>query len=95
MLRNRGSGEEYWAAFDFQGRPLAPNSYVSIRRGTTRVSIQASPLKWGKSRESVWPNGEFRDDADNFTGSGCGTVRGQRIKVEPLPEACQNIQPLQ
>jgi len=40
-------------------------------------------------------NGEFRDVAGNVTSSGCGTIRGERIKVEPLPTQCQSITPPQ
>lgn len=38
-------------------------------------------------------NGEFRDAAGNITRSLCTTFRATRLKVEPLPEQCQSIQP--
>ena len=40
-------------------------------------------------------NGEFHDAAGNITQSRCATVRGARIKVEPLPDQCQGITPPQ
>jgi len=40
-------------------------------------------------------NGEFRNVAGNVTSSGCGTIRGERIKIEPLPPQCQSIMPPQ
>ena len=40
-------------------------------------------------------NGERRDPNGNLIFSRCTTIRGTRIKVEPLPEQCQSItQPL-
>lgn len=38
---------------------------------------------------------EFRDAAGNLTRSACATFRAARIKVEPLPDQCQNITPPQ
>ena len=38
-------------------------------------------------------NGEQRDANGNLTFNRCGTVRGTRIKVEPLAEQCQSITP--
>ena len=40
-------------------------------------------------------NAEFRDAAGNITRNGCGTFRGERIKIEQLPSQCQNITPPQ
>ncbi len=38
-------------------------------------------------------NGEQRDANGNLIFNRCGTVRGTRIKIEPLAEQCQNITP--
>jgi hypothetical protein len=38
---------------------------------------------------------ERRDAAGNLLFSGCATARGERIKVEPLPEQCRSITPPQ
>jgi len=40
-------------------------------------------------------NGEERDAAGNLVSSRCGTLRGQRITIEPLAPLCQNIMPPQ
>jgi hypothetical protein len=40
-------------------------------------------------------NGEQRDAAGNLIFTRCGTVRGERIKVEPLAPQCQSISPPQ
>lgn len=36
-------------------------------------------------------NGETRDAAGNLSSNRCATVRGQRMKVEPLAPQCQTI----
>ena len=38
-------------------------------------------------------NGEQHDANGNLIFNRCGTVRGTRIKIEPLAEQCQNITP--
>ena len=38
-------------------------------------------------------NGERRDPNGNLILSACATIRGTRIKVEPLPDQCQSITP--
>jgi hypothetical protein len=40
-------------------------------------------------------NGEERDAVGNVISSRCGTLRGDRITVEPLAPQCQNIVPPQ
>jgi hypothetical protein len=40
-------------------------------------------------------NGEQRDAAGNLVFNRCTTVRGERIKVEPLAPQCQSITPPQ
>jgi hypothetical protein len=40
-------------------------------------------------------NGESRDADGNLIFNRCATVRGERIKVEPLPPQCQSITPPQ
>lgn len=38
-------------------------------------------------------NGERRDANGNLIFSGCTTIKGTRINVEPLPDQCQSITP--
>lgn len=38
-------------------------------------------------------NGEERDAAGNVVANRCGTVRGERITIEPLAPQCQSIVP--
>jgi hypothetical protein len=40
-------------------------------------------------------NAEVRDAAGNLMLSACNTLRGQRIRAEPLPAQCQSITPPQ
>jgi hypothetical protein len=40
-------------------------------------------------------NGEQRDVAGNLLFNRCGTIRGDRLKIEPLAPQCQNIVPPQ
>jgi hypothetical protein len=40
-------------------------------------------------------NGEERDASGNVISSRCGTLRGDRITIEPLAPQCQNIVPPQ
>jgi hypothetical protein len=61
--------------------------------GTVKVRVRLRLI--GNDEFVGVSNGEYRDAAGNVTRSGCGTVKGQRIKVEPLPETCQNILPPQ
>jgi hypothetical protein len=61
--------------------------------GTVKVRVRAYLI--GKDELVGVSNGEFRDAAGNVTSSGCGTVKGERIKVEALPPECQNITPPQ
>lgn len=61
--------------------------------GTLRVRVRLRLI--GNDEFVGVSNVELSDAAGKVILSGCGTVRGQRIKVEPLPEACQNIVPPQ
>lgn len=49
----------------------------------------------GKDEYVGVANGERRDANGNLVFSRCTTVKGTRIKVEPLPTQCQNITPPQ
>ena len=40
-------------------------------------------------------NAEERDAAGNLVSNRCGTVRGERITIEPLAPQCQKIVPPQ
>jgi len=61
--------------------------------GTLTVRVKLSVT--GKDQFVGVSNGEQRDAAGNLVFNACGTLRGQRIKVEPLPLQCQSITPPQ
>ncbi len=61
--------------------------------GTLTVRVKLTVT--GKDEFVGVSNGEQRDAAGNLVFNVCGTVRGQRIKVEPLPLQCQSITPPQ
>ena len=61
--------------------------------GTLTVRVRLSVT--GRDNFVGVSNGEQRDAAGNLIFSRCGTVRGERIKVEPLAPQCQSITPPQ
>jgi hypothetical protein len=61
--------------------------------GTATIRVRLSVT--GKDTFVGVSNGEYRDAAGNITRNGCGMVRGERIKIEPLSAQCQNITPPQ
>ncbi len=61
--------------------------------GTLKVRTRVTVI--GKDGYVGIANGEFRDAAGNVMRSGCATIRGERIKIEPLPPQCQSITPPQ
>lgn len=61
--------------------------------GTATIRVRLSVT--GRDTFVGVSNGEYRDVAGNITRSGCGTVRGERIKIEPLAPQCQSITPPQ
>ena len=63
-----------------------PGGTVVIR---VRITITAADDFIGVS------NAEERDAAGNLVSNRCGTVRGDRITIEPLAPQCQNIVPPQ
>jgi hypothetical protein len=58
---------------------------------TVRVKLAIT----GKDTFVGVSNGEARDAAGNLVFNRCVTVRGERIKVEPLSPQCQSITPPQ
>jgi hypothetical protein len=76
-----------WTALEqlFDGNG-APGGTVTIR---VRVKITGVDEFVGVS------NAEERDAAGNLVSNRCGTVRGERITIEPLAPQCQNIAPPQ
>jgi hypothetical protein len=62
---------------------------------TGSVRVRATLNLTGKDQFVGVSNGEQRDPAGNVVFSGCGTVRAERIKVEPLSAQCQSITPPQ
>ena len=61
--------------------------------GTVKIRVKLTVT--GRDTFVGVSNGEFRDVAGNITQSRCATVRGARLKLEPLPEQCQSITPPQ
>jgi hypothetical protein len=58
-------------------------------QGTVTVRVKLTLI--GKDEFVGVSNGETRDAAGNSTSNRCGTVRGQRITIEPLAPQCQSI----
>ncbi len=61
--------------------------------GTLTVRVRLTVT--GKDTFVGVANGENRDAAGNLVFNRCTTVRGERIKVEPLAPQCQSITPPQ
>jgi hypothetical protein len=61
--------------------------------GTSKVRVKATVT--GKDTFVGVANAEDRDAAGNVVAARCATVRGDRIKVEPLAPQCQSITPPQ
>ena len=59
------------------------------------VTVRVRLTVTGKDEYVGVSNGEARDAAGNLIFSRCATIRGTRIKVEPLPDQCQSITPPQ
>ena len=84
---HRGSNEFLWT---FIGDNFnAMGNFVGTLKVRNKLSVT------GPDTFSGVNNSEARDAAGNLLFSGCNTVQGQRIKVEPLPEQCQSITPPQ
>ncbi len=61
--------------------------------GTTTVRVRLTVT--GPDTFVGVANGEQRDAAGNLVANRCSTLRGARIKVEPLSPQCQSITPPQ
>jgi hypothetical protein len=61
--------------------------------GTVKIRVKLT-IK-GKDEFVGVSNAEERNAAGVVTAIRCGTIKGARIKVEPLAEQCQNITPPQ
>ena len=66
---------------------------MGIFAGTLKVRARVTLT--GNDEYVGVANGEQRDAAGNLLFSRCATVRGERIKVEPLSPQCQSITPPQ
>ena len=66
---------------------------MGVFAGTLKVRVRITLI--GKDEFVGVSNGESRDAAGNVIFDRCGTVRGERIKIEPLARQCQNITPQQ
>ncbi len=61
--------------------------------GTLTVRVRLTLI--GKDEFVGSSNGEARDPDGNVIFNRCGTVRGERIQIEPLAPHCQGIAPAQ
>ena len=82
----RGSEFAFTAIEQLFSETGEPGDTVTIR---VRVTITGEDNFVGVS------NAEERDAAGNVVSNRCGTVRGERITIEPLAPQCQNIVPPQ
>ena len=62
-------------------------------QGTLKIRRRVTAT--GKNELAGVANAEIRDATGNVIANVCATVKGTRIKVEPLPEQCQSITPPQ
>ena len=60
---------------------------------STTVTIRVQLTMTGADSFVGVSNAEERDAAGNLVSNRCGTVRGERITIEPLAPQCQNIVP--
>ena len=61
--------------------------------GTIKVRVRLTVT--GRETFVGVSNGEQRDAAGNLIFNRCATIRGERIKIEPLSPQCQGITPPQ
>jgi hypothetical protein len=81
------SNEFAWTAIEqLFNETGEPGGIVTIR---VRVTITGADNFVGVS------NAEERDAAGNLVSNRCGTIRGERITIQPLAPQCQNIVPPQ
>ena len=62
-------------------------NFAGTLKVRTRITLIGEDLFIGVS------NVEQHDAAGKFVFTACGTIRGDRLKIEPLPPQCQNILP--
>jgi hypothetical protein len=84
---HRGGNEFAWTSTE--------DLFDAARAFTGTLTVRVRATVTGRNEFVGVSNGEFRDAAGNVTRSGCGTVRGERIKIEPLPDQCQSVTPPQ
>jgi hypothetical protein len=85
----RGLGGTEFASSGIEDLYDSAGNLTGTLRLRTRINLT------GKDQFVGVSNGEQRDAAGNVVFSGCGTVRGERIKLEPLSAQCQSITPPQ
>jgi len=82
-------GGDEFAATSTEDLFDALGNFVGTLKVRTRTTLIGEDLFIGVS------NGEQRDTAGNLVFSRCATIRGDRLKIEPLPSQCQTIVPPQ
>lgn len=60
-------------------------NFMGVLTGRSRLTFT------GKDEFTGITSGERRDANGNLLFAGCGAIRGTRLKVEPVPEQCQNL----
>jgi hypothetical protein len=97
--RRRPASRQYGAWVHLGGTEFASTGiedlYDSAGNLTGTLRLRTRVNLTGKDQFVGVSNGEQWDAAGNVVFSGCGIVRGERIKVESLPAQCQSITPPQ
>jgi len=93
--RNRPSGKQHGTWAHIEGNEFAYTFVedlfdgVGAFAGTLTIRVKLTLI--GKDEFVGVSNGESRDAAGNLVFNRCGTIRAQRIKIEPLAPQCQSI----
>lgn len=81
-------GNEYAYTFVSDGFDAAGSF-----QGTLKARFKITLI--GRDKFVGVDNAELRDATGNLVFSRCNTIRGERIKIEPISEQCQGITPPQ
>jgi len=97
--RTRPFSKQHGAWWRFGGNKFAFTFVEDLFDATGNfagaITVRVKGAITGKDTFVGVSNGEARDAAGNLIFNRCGTVRGERIKVEPLAPQCQSITPPQ
>lgn len=97
--RRRPSSKQHGAWAHLGGNQFAWTAIEDLFDGTGNftgsVTVRVRITVTGKDEFVGVSNAEERDAFGNVLFSRCGTVRGERIKIEPLAPQCQSVTPPQ